>query len=83
MFGKRAKETFRDKHEKRAYARLLTLPEHEVLNWTEQAVNGIHMSLDALRRPDRLMDHPAALTEVRRAVSLLSGAVKAMEDRLP
>lgn len=71
----------RGKVETRAYERLRTLSEFEVLNWTEQAVNGLHMTLDVLRRPERVVDAPAAVAEARKAVDMLAGAVAVLEER--
>lgn len=82
LFRKREKTTeFRNKDEQKAFDRLRTIADFEVLNWSEQAVNTLHQTLDTMRKPERRVDMPAALEEARRAVSMLSGAVGALEAR--
>lgn len=57
--------------------RLRRVQSGEVMTWAEQAVNGFHQNLDAYRmRKDQ-----AALEELRKAVSMLAGAVDVLEER--
>lgn len=62
----------------KARNRLKMVDNEQVLNWAEQAINGLHMSLDVLRKGA----DDAALQEARQAVSMLSGAVDVLEKRL-
>ena len=74
MIGrKRSADSVRDK----ARSRLQRLPVIDVLNWSDQAVNGLHQALDAYRRDA----DGAALEEARKAVSMLAGVVDTLEDR--
>lgn len=61
----------------RAQERLSQVSSLEVVNWSEQAVNGFHRSLDEYRSHN----DQAALRECRRAVSMLAGAVDVLEKR--
>ena len=74
MIRRRSKE---DKVRGLAVKRLQRLPDIDVLNWSEQAVNGMHQALDAYRRER----DTAALEEARRAASMLAGVVDVLESR--
>lgn len=67
----------RDSVRSKAIKRLRRLPEIEILNWSDQAVNSLHQSLDAYRRER----DGAALEEARQAVSMLAGVVDILEAR--
>lgn len=47
-----------------------------MLLWAEQAVNGFHQNLDLYRRHS---ERDIAIVELRRAVSMLAGAVDVLE----
>jgi uncharacterized protein YlxW (UPF0749 family) len=73
----RIREWREDSVRQRAAKRLRQVSTHEVLTWAETAVNGFHQNLDAYRnRADQ-----AAFEELRKAVSMLRGAVDVLEDR--
>lgn len=73
----RLREWREDSVRKRAAKRLSKVSTNEVLVWAESAVNGFHRSLDAYRaRNDQ-----AAFEELRKAVSMMRGALDVLEDR--
>lgn len=49
----------------------------EVMSWAESTVTAFHRSLDAYR----MRNDQAALAELRKAVSMLAGAVDVLEKR--
>jgi hypothetical protein len=74
-----APEEHRDSVRALARKRLGKVSSVEVLTWAESAVNGFHVYLDAYRgKAD-----PADLDELRKAVSMLAGAVDVLESRKP
>lgn len=73
----RLREWREDSVRQRAAKRLRKVSTHEVLTWAETAVNGFHMNLDAYR----LRADQAAFEELRKAVSMLRGAVDVLEER--
>lgn len=68
----------RDVVREKACRRLSTVAGPEVLNWAEQGINSFHQTLDDLRREGGAV----ALSEARSALSMLSGALDALEARL-
>lgn len=75
----RAPKATTDSVREKARNRLQRLPTPEVVDWSEQAVNGCHRALDAFRRDA----DGAALQEARQAVSMLAGAMDVIEARQP
>ena len=71
------RERQQDSVRAKAATRLGKVSNLEVLNWSEQAVNGFHRALDAYRTKG----DPVALEECRKAVSMLAGAVDVLESR--
>jgi hypothetical protein len=60
-----------------AAERLARVSTGEVLTWAEAAINGFHQNLDTYRaRYDQ-----AAFEELRKSVSMLSGAMDVLEHR--
>lgn len=57
--------------------RLRRVGSGEVMSWAEQAVNGFHQSMDAYR----MHKDQAAFEELRKAVSMLAGAMDVLEER--
>lgn len=67
----------RDSVRDTAIFRLRQVTSGEVITWAEQAVNGFHQNLDTYRT----YKDEAALQELRKAVSMLAGAVDVLEER--
>lgn len=78
MLGRRKQEGYRE-HPMRARARtrLEMLPDHEILNWADQAGTGVAKALDDFRR---LRDQDA-LREAETGVHAIAGAIDVLTRR--
>lgn len=76
MWGSRAQRE-EDSVRRKAVQRLSSVSSGELAIWAESAVVGFHRSLDAYR----MRNDQAALAELRKAVSMLAGAVDVLEKR--
>lgn len=75
--GAPKRQPTRDSVRERAANRLRMVNTSEVLAWAEQAITGFHRDLDAYR----LRNDQTAFEELRKAVSMLSGAMDVLEER--
>lgn len=75
--GPSRSNTRRDSVRDTAANRLRRVGSGEVMTWAEQAIHGFYRDMDAFR----MHKDPAALAELRKAVSMLAGAMDVLEER--
>jgi hypothetical protein len=75
--GGKSRQREEDSVRRKAADRLGRVSTGQVMNWADEAVTGFYRSMDAYR----MRNDQAALEELRKAVSMLAGALDVLEQR--